>query len=630
MAKDYTRLAEQLLRAVGGKNNITNAVHCATRLRFTLKDDQKADAKTAKKIPGVITVVEKAGQFQVVIGNTVPEVYKAVVRSGGLENMAASNENKGGNLLNRLIDTITGIFPPLLGIMCGGGLIKGLVAICNAAGWLTPDTGTYIVLNAVGDSVFYFLPVLLGFAAGRKFGGNPFLTAIIGASLIYPTILEMAGGLGGGTITFLKIPMVLINYSSSVIPILIAAYVCCKLENFINQKMPTAIKNFVTPMFCLLITVPLTLFVIGPVSMFIANGLAGGYQSLNPILGGMVIGAGWQVLVIFGMHWGFIPVMINNVTTLGMDTLGPAAQSAAMSQTGAAFGMALRMKNKAARGIAVSTVISGVFGITEPIVYGVTLPRKKPFVMGAIGGAAGGAAAGAIGAKSYSMGALGILSLPTTISPEGVGRGFWGALAGMVVAFVVAAVLNFLTYTDDAVPPKAAPSGNGGPDRELTSLSHRKTLVVYSPMNGMALPLSQSKDPVHACKALGKGVLIVPKDGKVCAPFDGEVNIVFDSKHALGLTSNDGLELLIHVGIDTVKLGGKYFTAHVHQGEKISKGQLLLEFDPEGIRKEGYELETPIIISNTSAYEQIIQVSKNAVRSGDRLLDVQRDVIVTA
>lgn len=452
MAKDYSKMAADLLQEIGGASNVSSVTHCATRLRFNLKDHSQVNVDNVKKIAGVITVVEKGGQFQVVIGNTVPEVYRAVVQAGNLDSkqpVQEENAPKGG-LVSRFVDMIAGIFPPVLGVMCGSGLIKGILAILVAAKLLTPEMGTYVVINAIGDSVFYFLPVLLGFTAGRKFGGTPYLTALLGAVLIHPTLVGAAAS--GGSFSFIGIPMVVLNYSSTVIPILFASWVCCKLEKFFNNVIPAAVKNFVTPTLCLLITVPLTLWIIGPITTALANGLADGYQwifSLSPLIAGAFVGAMWQVLVIFGVHWTFVPLMINNVATYQFDTLGPAAQIAAMSQTGAAFGVMLKMKNQAVKGTTLSTIISGVFGITEPIVYGVTLPRKKVFIAGMIGGCIGGAVGAVIGAAGYSVGAFGLMFLPSTIGPDGLGAPFWGTLVGYVVAFVISAVLAFIIYKDD-------------------------------------------------------------------------------------------------------------------------------------------------------------------------------------
>lgn len=625
MAIDNTKLATELLGSVGGKGNITNVVHCATRLRFKLKDESKANVKAAEKIAGVVAVVEKGGQFQVVIGNTVPEVYQEVVKVGGLQNLTEKEESGNaapkGNILNRFIDTIAGIFPPILGGMCGAGLIKGLLAILTSAKLLNPEMGTYIVLNAVGDAVFYFLPILLGFSAGRKFGGNEYITALIGAALVYPSLVSLAGQ----QITFLKIPMVLMNYTSSVIPILVSSYVSCRLEKFFRKKLPAAIKNFVTPMLCLIIVVPLTLFIIGPIFLTLSEWLAKGYMALPTVLGGIIVGALWQVLVIFGVHWSFIPVMMNNITTMGYDPLSSAAQAAAMSQTGAAFGMFLKMKNKDQKGMTFSTIISGIFGITEPIVYGVTLPRKKPFIMGVIGGACGGAVGGIIGGVHYAMGAFGVLCLPSTIHPQdGFGKAFWGTLAGLVVSFVVAAVLTFITYKDDTVVAEG-PQNSELP-AELDPVSSGTTSeikMVYSPMNGTAVSLSKSKDPVHAQEALGKGALVIPSEGKVYAPFNGRVAIVYDTKHAIGLISDDGVELLIHVGMDTVKLNGKYFTSYIGKDDRITTGQLLLEFDIDKLQAEGYELESPIIVTNTPDYQSILNVSGDIAKKGSNLLEVR-------
>lgn len=616
MAKrDYSVFASDLLSAIGGSKNVDSLTHCATRLRFRLKDNKKADIEKVKKINGVITVVEKAGQFQVVIGNTVPEVYEAVVSKGNISHASdsdgdGSGERKGGNIFTGLIDIIAGIFPPLLGAMCGAGLIKGLLSILAAFNILTPDMGTYVVLNAIGDSIFYFMPVILGFAAGRKFGGTPYLTALIGAALIHPTLIDMANV----SSSFMKIPMVVLNYSSTVIPILFASWLCCKMERWLNRNLTASIKNFITPMICLLVTIPVTLLIIGPATIWVSDALTNGYSwlfDLSPVIAGALIGAIWQVLVIFGVHWGFIPVMINNIAVAKYDTLGPMAQIGAMSQTGAAFGAMFKMRNKQVRSTTLSTVITGVFGITEPIVYGITLPRKKIFAMGMIGGAVGGAVAGILGAGAFSMGGLGIFSLPAAISPQGITTAFWGAALGMIVSFAVSAVLSYIVYRDDTQTSE-------NDEDVLTSTSG----AVYSPMNGKTVSLKASEDSVHAEEALGKGVLIIPNDGKVYAPFDGKVEIVYDTKHALGLVSDDGIELLIHIGMDTVKLDGKYFTPYVKNGESIKVGQLLLEFDVNKILEEGYKLESPIVVTNTPSYEDVDSFIGEVAR-GDELIWVK-------
>lgn len=619
MAKDYSKLASDILIHVGGKKNVSSVVHCATRLRFKLKDNSKANADTIKTLEGVIAVVESGGQFQVVIGNTVPDVYKEIVKLGNFDTSDSASEAPKGSIVNRLIDTISGIFAPTLGAMCGAGLIKGLLSILTIVGVLAEGSGTYTILHTISDSLFYFMPVLLGYSAGKKFGANVFVTMMIGASLIHPAI--MTAFASGDSITFLGIPVVLMDYSSSVLPIILASYLSAKLERFFNNILPSAIKNFVTPMFVLLLVAPFTFIAIGPLATYLSTTLAAGYQflyHLSPIVGGAIIGGMWQVFVIFGLHWGFIPIIFNDFATIGTSFLDPMTQVAAMSQTGSAFGIFLRTKDKSLKALTASATFAGIFGITEPIIYGITLPRKKPFIMGIIGGAAGGAVAGALGITGYTFGALGIFFLPSTISPSGIGHGFWGALFGVITSFVVAAVLTFITYKDDSKKETESTVLPAAP-------AAIKDSTVFAPMGGAVLPLSQSKDPIHAEEILGKGALLFPENGKVYAPFNGTVEIVYDTKHALGLVSDDGLELLIHVGMDTVKLNGKYFNPLIIQGEKITKGQLLMEFDWQKIKDEGYELESPIIVTNTADYQDIVLTNSSTVNNGDELLFARKE-----
>jgi len=622
MAKNYTKLAEDLLAALGGRNNVLSITHCVTRLRFVLKDKSKANSDTIKGIEGIITVMEKAGQYQVVIGNAVADVFEEVVRVGKLniDNTGIpEGTKKSKNPLTMLVDTISGIFPPVLNALCGAGIIKGLLFALLAFELINPESGTFIVLNAIGDSSFYFIPILLGFAAGKKFGGSPYITAIVGATLIHPSIITMAEQ--GTALDFLHIPMVLLNYSSTVIPVILASYLCCKLEKQLKKVIPTSLASIFVPMLCLLITIPATLLAIGPVASFIANGMANGYSwlyALNRIVAGVLIGAFWQVLVIFGLHWGFIPLYFNNLATLGYDTFDSFAQVAAVAQAGAAFGMWFKMKDKNVRSVTFAGVVTGgIFGITEPLIYGVNLPRKKPFIMGCIGGAVGAGVAAAIGAVCYGVAGLGLFALPGNISPEGFGRGFWGALVGQLVGFAVACILSFITYKDDTVKTNTRRPIDTDPVK-LT-----ETVSINNPIKGKVLPLSESNDAVYCEEVLGKGAIILPDEGKVYSPFDGAVSIVYDTHHAIGLVSDDGVELLIHVGIDTVKLNGKYFAPKVKTGDQIKTGRLLLEFDMEKIAAEGFVLETQVIVSNTAEYNSITATASGITPVGDRMLQVK-------
>ncbi|MDR3021132.1 MAG: PTS transporter subunit EIIC, partial [Clostridiales bacterium] len=473
MAIDKSKLARDILESLGGRENIASVVHCATRLRFTLKDPKHADVAKCRGVYGVIAVVEKGGQHQVIIGNTVPEVYKEVVRIGALDTASGSGKQvKTGNIFSRgvngLISTIAGIFPPILYPLIGCGLLMGiLVVIKSIVGFklgvdgnpildadgkpifILDESDTFKILHAISTTVFFFLPVLIGFSAGKRFGANPYITATIALALVHPDINSLAGG----EINFFGIPNFgVLNFGSSVLPILFSSYLAAKIEIYLTAKLPSSIKNFIIPLTCFVIVVPLTIGIIGPITIWFANTLADGYKALPDWLPGILVGTFWQVLVVFGIHWAIVPMGWNNIATNGFDTLDPLTHVAALSQTGACFGIWLKMKNKEDRNLARQGWITGLFGITEPIIYGVTLKRKKQFLMGMIGGFCGGLIAGLIGAKSYRQGAYGFGALLSTLSNDGFeAQAFFGLLVGLLTSFSVAAVLSFITYKDDTM-----------------------------------------------------------------------------------------------------------------------------------------------------------------------------------
>ncbi len=448
----YQQLAGDILSHVGGRENIESLAHCATRLRFNLHDNQKANAEALKADPGVIMVVESAGQFQVVIGNHVGEVYQAVCKQAGLnDDLARKAEQQVTSnklsLMGKFIDVVSGIFTPYLGVLSACGILKGLLAITLISGALVETSATYQILFAASDGLFYFFPLLLGYTAGKKFGGNPFLTMAIGAALVHPTMIAaFQAGMNGQTATFLGIPVVFINYASSVIPIILAAWFCCWLERQLNKVMPQAVKNFFTPLFCMVITVPLTFLVIGPIATTVSQWLASGFQiayQFAPWLAGAALGGLWQICVIFGLHWGLVPLMLNNVAVLGQDPMLPILMAAVFGQVGAALAVALKAREARMKTLAGSAAISGVFGITEPAVYGVTLPKRRPFVFGCISGAIGGAIIGLSQTLSYSIGLANIFTLAQIIPPTGLDMTFWGALMGTAVSFLLSFLLTF-------------------------------------------------------------------------------------------------------------------------------------------------------------------------------------------
>ncbi|MDR1138608.1 MAG: glucose PTS transporter subunit IIA [Clostridiales bacterium] len=648
MAIDRTKLAREILETVGGADNVASVAHCATRLRFVLKDESKANIDSTKKVYGVITAISKGGQYQVVIGNTVNEVYKEVVKVG---NITDTNNSGGvtkavpqGNIFarlgNSLISTIAGVFPPILSPLIACGLILGIVAILNAANVIEEGSHLATILGAISGSIFFGFPVLLGFSAGRRFGGNPYLCATIGLALIHPDLAAIAGE----KISIGSLDIEILSFASTVLPIILAAYLSSKLEIFLMAHVHQAVKNFVVPAICLALIVPFSIFVLGPINVFVADLLAKGFELTPDWLLGFLVGGFWQVLVIFGVHWGIVPLGWNNITVEGKDPLNPLTHVAALSQTGVAFGIFLKIKNnKKEKAVVGSMIATGLLGITEPIIYGCTLRRKKQFLMGMIGGAVGGVVAGMMGAVSYSQGAYGFAALPNSV-PTGEFKSwlpFFGLLVGLCVSFGVAAILTFITYKDDTMPEEdmatvavAGVIAQDTPSQTNNVVAKQiqifddangnqmQASVLSSPLIGQSKPLSECSDPVFAEGIMGKGVVVTPTVGKLYAPFDAEVTLVFDTKHAVGIKGDNGVEMLIHVGIDTVQLEGKHFVAHVKVGDKVRKGDVLTEFDIEAIKSAGYSLETPVIVTNYTDYDNFGTLANGQVTLGDAIINL--------
>ncbi len=627
----YQALAEQIIDNIGGKDNVIDLIHCATRLRFKLKENKKANAEHLKQNPEIIAVVESGGQFQVVIGNHVNEVYQAVNQLMGKqftqETQPQNTEKKETkdkeNILSYFIDIVSSIFTPILGIMAASGILKGLLSLSATLDWLPTSSGTYQIWFAASDSLFYFFPLVLGYTAGKKFGGSPFLTMAIGGALVHPSMIDaFQQSLAAGTVPeyFLGIPVTFINYTASVIPIIFAAWLSCLLEKKLNQVLPSAMKNFISPLLCLLIIVPLTFLLIGPLATWVSLLIADSFQAIYnfaPVVAGAFMGAIWQVCVIFGLHWGIIPISINNLSVLGQDALVPLLLPAVAGQIGAALGVMLATKSAKMRIMAGSSVTAGLFGITEPAVYGVTLPLRRPFIFGCIGGGVGGAIIGYSQTLTFSFGLVNIFTFTQIIPDSGIDNTVWGAIIGTFISFIFATLATrFFGIKKDpaqaitaSVQPTITPTNND----------------VFSPLAGIAIPLTETPDETFASGLLGQGAAIIPSKGEVYAPFDGEVNSLFKTGHALGLLSQNGIELLIHVGIDTVKLDGLHFTPNIKQGDTFKTGDLLLTFDREKILEAGYDLTTPVIISNSDDYSSIEFVELNkSIQSCQKFITVNR------
>lgn len=618
---EYKTLADEILRGVGGKENVNSVVHCATRLRFKLKDTRKADAAGLKENPGVIMVVESGGQFQVVIGNHVGAVYEALVRGSALSDGSDDDRGDNGSVFARAIDVISGIFTPFIGIMAASGILKGFLALALACGWMVPESGTYKVWFAASDAMFYFFPLVIGYTAGKKFGGNPFVTMMIGGAMVHPLMIAAFDVQQSGAHSehFLGIPLVFINYTSSVIPVILAAWASSWLEKQSMKILPGALRNFITPLICLMVIVPLTFLVIGPVATWASQQLAHGYQfvyHVSPMVAGAFMGALWQVCVIFGLHWGLVPLMINNFSVLGHDTMLPLLLPAVMGQVGAVAGVMLRTKDVRTRALSGSAISAGIFGITEPAVYGITLPHRRPFIFGCVGGALGAAVLGYFQTTAYSFGFPSVFTFTQIIPPTGFDKTVTAGIAGTLIALLFAALATyFFGVKQEAVAPEVSEKAQA----DALQAPRGKTLIA-SPMSGPCIALDTVKDPTFASGLLGKGVAIVPVAGRVVSPVDGTVVSLFKTHHAIGIESADGAEILIHVGIDTVKLDGKFFTPHVDVDAVVKQGDLLLEFDVQGITDAGYDLTTPVLVTNSDDYLDVIPAGVGQDASEQTLL----------
>ena len=581
MAKNYDALAKTIIKDVGGKDNVISVVHCTTRLRFKLKDEKKANDDALKDTDGVVTVVKAGGQYQVVIGNEVADVYEAVLKEGGFSGggQVADDDLDDSNmsLMDKAIDLISGIFTPILGPMAAAGMIKVLTAMCASFGWLAKTSGTYEVLYAIGDGFFYFLPLILAITSAKKFKVDRFTAITIGAAMCYPAMVAMNSSkkvlfdLFNGTFlhsqvhaTFLGIPIISMNYTSTVIPIILAVWFASVVEKWCKKWIPTVVKTFLVPFVTLLIVVPLTFLIIGPLATWIGNALAAitsAVYNFSPVLAGILLDGFWQVFVIFGVHWGFVAVMMSNIAALGYDPILGLSLGASFAQIGVVLAILLQTKDQKLKGIALPAFLSGIFGVTEPAIYGVTLPRKKPFVLSCIAAGIGGGLIGFFGTKMYMMGGMGVFVIPAAIGPKtGVDMSVYGLMIAMAVSFVLGFILQMVLgkkSVDQAYDEKQAKTvqevanqadtiAKAAPSLASTSDLNVSTELV-SPLAGELLPLSEVKDEVFSSGAMGEGVAVEPSEGVLHAPADGKVVMTFPTGHAIGMKTSDGAEILMHI-----------------------------------------------------------------------------------
>ncbi|HEL1981575.1 TPA: PTS glucose transporter subunit IIA [Streptococcus suis] len=632
MAKDYTDLATDIVAHVGGKENISSLKHCVTRLRFGLKDESKADTDYLKARDGVVTVVQAGGQYQVVIGNHVPDVYAAVQKVAGISGDGALDIDEGdglkGNLFERFIDLLSGIFQAFLGPLAAAGIIKGLVAIMASRGLTSDNSAIYAILNAAGDGFFQYLPLLVALTSARKFKMNEFTALAIGMALIYPTLPGSLAALKeAGLDNVFGIPFVLPtagSYLSTVIPAILATWVASIIEKNIRKVTPDVVKLFVVPFVTILVAVPLTFLVVGPVANFISDVLSNTFTAImnfSPLLYGLILGATWQVLVMFGMHWAVVPLAIMQVASNGMSSILVPALLPNFTQTGVLLAIMLKTKESKVKTVSMPALVSSVFGVTEPAIYGVTLPMKTPFFISCAVSGVIGAATMFFNVTGYSVGGMGVFLYPSLVNPAN------GDMSGMIAAIILTVVAIVASFAIQMALP--VPYLYGEPTEKksveetkesVPELKEIKQEIIASPLIGKVVKLEDVPDAVFASGAMGKGIAIDPLDGILVSPAKAEITLVFPTKHAIGLRTENGAELLIHIGMDTVSLAGKGFESFVQVGDQVEAGQKLLEFDLHQIKAADLPVITPIIVTNTADYEDILVTQESQINSGDYLL----------
>ena len=614
---NFERIAKEVLENVGGANNVANVTHCVTRLRFNLKDDYKADIDKIKKIKGVMGQVNKGGQFQVIIGNDVSDVYKELLKLGNFKSSNNQEEEKGAKkgIITSVFDTIAGIFTPIIPAIAGCGMLKAFLGLFVALGLISTETQTYYIFSFISDAAFFFMPLLLAYTAGIKFKTSPFLAMVIGGVLLHPSFSALVSA--GEPVSFLGLPVRLVNYSSSVIPIILIVWLMSYVEKLANKFIPKVLRLVFVPLIVITVTAPIGLIVIGPLGTVIGDVLASGIMFIDSkatwtlplIMGGLT-----PLIVMTGMHYSLYPALFTQLATLGYQTLMPGMLISNVCQGAAALCVSIKSKNSELKQLASSTGITALLGITEPAMYGVNLKLKKPLYAVLCGGALGGLYAGLTAVKGYTPSGSGLPGIAAYIGPEM--SNVVNILIACGIGFVATFIITwFIGFEDEVNEDEAV--------EEISDVKALKNKIsIKSPVKGEAVPLSQVDDPTFAEEIMGKGIAIIPTEDEIFSPINGTVSLVFNTKHAIGLKTEDGAEVLIHIGLDTVKLNGEHFTTFVKSGDKVKVGDKLVEFDREAIKNKGYDIITPIIITNSSDYLDIIPKDVTSVNQGDEVLAI--------
>ena len=612
----FEKEADEIIKLVGGKENIISLVHCATRLRFKLKNTSIPNKAELEKMKDVLSVVNSGGQYQVVIGNKVSDYFATITKKLGLNESSSDAKGEKVSVMSMILETISGAFSPLIPALAGAGMVKALLTVLVSFGLMSDTTSTYAILSAAGNGVFYLLPVFLGITLAKKLGANMFVGGAIGAALLDPSYTALIGS--EAVVDFLGIHVTPIDYASSVFPIFVTIFIYYWVDKSLKKIILKDLQLFLVPMFSLLIMVPLTVILFGPFGTNVGNMISNSVMWLierSNLLAGIVLGAGMPFLAVFGLHWGFTPITLQNLATIGGDPIEGAAVAAVFAQIGIALGLFLKSKKHTQlRSLTGSTAITGILaGVTEPIIYGVILKYRRTIPILAIAGGIGGAICGAFGVTCNAYVFHNIFSAP-------VYTPFLGYVLGVGTSLVLGAVLAyFFGLKDEEVKEMEDESKDLVEEKEVR-VEGLEELI--SPIKGEQIKLSEVEDEVFASGAVGAGIGIIPEVGEVVSPVNGTISAIFPTKHAIGIVSDSGTEILIHVGLNTVALDGKYYEAHINSGDKVTKGQKLISFDIEGIKSEGYSTATPVLVTNTADLKEVTVIENKTVDKEKTIIKV--------
>lgn len=628
MKKDYAEIADTLIAALGGKENITRLFHCMTRLRFYVKDRTKINEKEILKVSGISGVNWHEDQFQVIAGNEVNEMYKALENKGvPTDDAPAAESQSSKSVVSKIIDSITGCMTPMIPALTAAGMIKVVLSLLTTFHLVTDTSSTYQVISMIGDVTFYFMPFLIAANAAKVFRVNQSLALFIAGVYLSPAFVSMVAS--DVAITLFGLPITKATYSYSVIPVILMVWITHYIELLVDRITPKMVKLILNPTLVILISAPIALIVVGPLGTIIGNGLAVAINFLSAKLGFIIVGilaATLPFIVMTGMHHALTPIGLNAIATGGTDSLIFVSQVCAnIAQSGSSFAVAVKSKDENMKQLASAAGVSALMGITEPALYGVTLKLKRPVVAAAIAAGIGGIVGGLLHVSLYIAQNC-IMAIPAFIGEKGMSNLLYGIIM-IVVSFVASFVLTFIFGFEDAEPEQEEKKTESK-EAEKTPQNNTKPLVekieLCAPVSGTVKALSDVPDKTFAEKVLGDGAAIIPEEGKVYAPADGTVANIMDSKHGIMFVTDSGAEVLIHIGLDTVNLKGKYFKSYVSDGDKVKKGTLLVEFDLEAIKGEGYNLITPMVVTNISDYIKAVCMEKEntAINAGDKFLTV--------